>query len=103
MGPPTRPTSSFNLRPHRKTARQDLPPVNFYDARDLHVMASLLKSMQGYEANHPNIELLRLKNFTIGKKLKDEEVVGPRCLDRIAGLVGIMASFVSCNSPSELV
>lgn len=51
--------------------------------------------MQGYAADHPNIELLRLKNFTIGRKLKDEEVVGPGCLDRIVGLVGTMAPFVS--------
>ncbi len=38
---------------------------------------------------------MRLKNFTIGRKLKDEEVVGPGCLDRIASLVGTMAPFVS--------
>lgn len=52
-------------------------------------------NMQGYEADNPNIELLRLKNFTIGRNLKDEEVVGPGGLDRIAGLVGTMAPFVS--------
>jgi Conserved hypothetical protein (DUF2461) len=54
--------------------------------------------MQGYEADNPNIELLRLKNFTIGTKLKDEEVIGPGCLDRIAGLVGTMSPFVSPRS-----
>jgi Conserved hypothetical protein (DUF2461) len=52
-------------------------------------------SMQGYEADNPNIEFLRLKNFTIGRKLKDEEVLGPGSLDIIAGLVGTMAPFVS--------
>ncbi len=51
--------------------------------------------MQGYEADNANIDLLRLKNFTIGTKLKDEEVAGPGCLDRIAGLVGTIAPFVS--------
>ena len=50
---------------------------------------------QGYDADNPNIELLRLKNFTVGTKLKDEEVAGPGCLEKIAGLVGIMAPFVS--------
>jgi Conserved hypothetical protein (DUF2461) len=50
---------------------------------------------QGYDANNPNIELLRLKNFTIGKKLQDKEVVAPGGLDKIAGLVGTMAPFVS--------
>jgi Conserved hypothetical protein (DUF2461) len=51
--------------------------------------------MQGYEADNPNIEFLRLKNFAIRKQLKDDEVVGPGCLERIAGLVGTMAPFVS--------
>jgi Conserved hypothetical protein (DUF2461) len=51
--------------------------------------------VQGYDADNPNIDLLRLKNFTIGTKLKDEEVAGPGCLDKIAGLVGTMAPFVS--------
>lgn len=55
---------------------------------------------QGYEADNPNIELLRLKNFTIGKKLEDKEVVAPGGLDRIAGLVGTMAPFVS-SPPSN--
>lgn len=51
--------------------------------------------MQGYQADHPNIELLRLKNFTIGRKLDDEEITEPGFLGRIAGLVGTMAPFVS--------
>ena len=55
--------------------------------------------MQGYDADNPNIELLRLKNFTIGRKLKDEEVVGSGGLDKIAGLVGIMTPFVSSPPP----
>lgn len=50
--------------------------------------------VQGYEADNPNIELLRLKNFTIGRKLQDHEVVGPGALDRIASLVGTMTPFV---------
>lgn len=32
----------------------------------------------------------------MGTKLKDEEVIGPGCLDKIANLVGTMAPFVSC-------
>ncbi|ERF74732.1 hypothetical protein EPUS_04901 [Endocarpon pusillum Z07020] len=50
---------------------------------------------KGYEADNPNIELLRLKNFTIGRKLQDDEVVGPGGLDRIASLVGTMTPFVT--------
>lgn len=55
-------------------------------------------TQQGYDADNPNIDLLKLKNFTIGRKLKDEEVVGPGCLDRIATLVGTMSTFVSAAS-----
>ena len=51
--------------------------------------------LQGYEIDNPNIDLLKLRNFTIGKKLKDEEVLGPGGLNRIATLVGILTPFVS--------
>lgn len=50
---------------------------------------------KGYEKDNPNIELLKLRNFTIGKKLKDEEVLGPGGLERVAELVGILTPFVS--------
>ena len=51
--------------------------------------------MQGYEADNPNIELLRLRNYTIGRKLKDDEVLGPGGLQRITDLIGILTPFVS--------
>ena len=50
---------------------------------------------KGYEKDNPNIDLLKLRNFTIGKKLKDEEVLGPGGLGRIAELIGILTPFVS--------
>jgi hypothetical protein len=39
--------------------------------------------------------LLRLRNFTLGKKLSDNEVVGPGGLERIADLVACLVPFVS--------
>jgi uncharacterized protein (TIGR02453 family) len=36
--------------------------------------AKLKKAPQGYDVDHPAIDLLRHKNFTIGKSLSDEEV-----------------------------
>ena len=48
-----------------------------------------------YEADHPEIALLRLRNYTIGRKLKDEEVLGKGALDKIADLLGILTPFVS--------
>ncbi|KAK0507353.1 hypothetical protein JMJ35_010391 [Cladonia borealis] len=50
---------------------------------------------KGYEADNPNIDLLRLRNYTIGHKLKDDEVLGPGGLGRIAQLIGILTPFVT--------
>lgn len=50
---------------------------------------------KGYEKDNPNIDLLKLRNYTIGKKLKDEEVLGPGGLGRIVELIGILTPFVS--------
>lgn len=38
---------------------------------------------------------MRLRNYTIGKKLKDDEVLGSGGLARIADLLGILTPFVS--------
>lgn len=50
---------------------------------------------QGYDAEHRDIDLLRLKNFTIGRKLIDQEVVGNKGLGRVAELISVMVPFVS--------
>jgi len=50
---------------------------------------------QGYDAEHRDIDLLRLKNFTIGRKLTDQEVVGNKGLGRVAELISVMVPFVS--------
>lgn len=59
---------------------------------------------QGYDAEHKDINLLRLRNFTIGRKLTDQEVVGKQGLGRIAELISAMVPFVSVplvSDPSE--
>ena len=53
---------------------------------------------QDYDADHPDIDLLRLRNYTIGKKLKDEEIIGPQGLTRLTELIGAMVPFVSYGS-----
>ena len=50
--------------------------------------------VKDYEADHPEIALLRLRNYTIGRKLKDEEILGKGALNRIADLLGILTPFV---------
>ena len=56
---------------------------------------SSAKPLQDYAEDHPDIALLRLRNFTIGRKLKDEEVLGPGGLTRIVDLLGTLTPFVS--------
>ncbi|KAF2659388.1 hypothetical protein K491DRAFT_689258 [Lophiostoma macrostomum CBS 122681] len=56
---------------------------------------ALKKHPKGYSADHKDIELLRLRNFTLGTKLSDKEVVGANGLGRIADLVASMVPFVS--------
>ncbi len=53
--------------------------------------------VQGFEADNKNILLLRLRNYTMGKKLKDEEVLGQDSLEKIARVIEIMVPFVSAH------
>lgn len=48
-----------------------------------------------YDADHRDIALLRLRNFTIGRKLNDEEVVGKGGLERVVELMECLVPFVS--------
>ena len=57
---------------------------------------------QDYPADHPNIEILRLRNYTIGRKLKDNEVLGSKGLDRICEIIKVMVPFVRPQPPSHL-
>ncbi|KAI9817523.1 MAG: hypothetical protein M1827_001133 [Pycnora praestabilis] len=50
---------------------------------------------KGFEADNKNIDLLRLRNYTIGRKMIDEEVLGPTGLTRIADLIGILTPFIT--------
>ena len=56
--------------------------------------------LQDYTEDHPNIELLRLRNYTMGRKLKDDEVLGPGGLSRIVDLLATLTPFVSQTLPS---
>lgn len=53
---------------------------------------------QGYDADHRDIDLLRLKNYTVGCKLTDEEVTGKGGLERISTLLTCMKPFVGLLS-----
>ncbi|KAH7116939.1 hypothetical protein B0J11DRAFT_104754 [Dendryphion nanum] len=56
---------------------------------------ALKKHPKGYDNDHRDIELLRLRSFTVGRKLSDSEVVGVQGLDRITSLIASMLPFVT--------
>lgn len=58
-------------------------------------MGLTVRLWQGYEADNPNIELLRLRNFTLGKRIADETVTGEQGLRAILDIIGVMVPFVS--------
>jgi hypothetical protein len=52
--------------------------------------------MKGFDADHKDIALLRLKNFTLQRKLRDEEVASSNAVGTIVGLISHLVPFVSC-------
>ncbi|KAJ5932043.1 Conserved hypothetical protein CHP02453 [Penicillium verrucosum] len=66
------------------------------DAFTHHNRESALKTKpKGYEADNENIKLLRLRSFTIGKPIPDEELTGDDVQEKIATWVGVMEPFVT--------
>ncbi|KAF2737521.1 hypothetical protein EJ04DRAFT_417914, partial [Polyplosphaeria fusca] len=56
---------------------------------------ALKKHPKGYGQDHKDIELLRLRNFTLGTKVADEEMLGERGLDHIAGHIANLVPFIT--------
>lgn len=54
-----------------------------------------LTNHQGYDADNENIKLLRLRSFTIGKPIADEDLTGDDAQEKIISLIEIMEPFVS--------
>ncbi|KAJ5571401.1 hypothetical protein N7535_005061 [Penicillium sp. DV-2018c] len=66
------------------------------DAFTHHNRESALKTKpKGYDADNKNIKLLRLRSFTIGKPISDEELTGGDAQERITALIGVMEPFVT--------
>ncbi|KAI9005569.1 hypothetical protein DFJ74DRAFT_625427 [Hyaloraphidium curvatum] len=49
---------------------------------------------RGYPKDHKDIELLRLKSFTVGKKFKDSEVAAPGFADEVIRVCGTMSRLI---------
>ncbi|RMJ23595.1 hypothetical protein PHISP_05524 [Aspergillus sp. HF37] len=50
---------------------------------------------KGYNVDNDNIQLLRLRSFTMGRTISDAEIMDANVQDRIAGIIGVMEPFVS--------
>ncbi|KAM3415278.1 hypothetical protein BST61_g8808 [Cercospora zeina] len=50
---------------------------------------------KGFDSEHPDIDLLRLRNYTIGRDLADEDVLGEAGRRRIAELLAAMQPFIT--------
>ena len=59
------------------------------------VGVTLKTKPKGYDGDHKDIFLLRLRSFVIGRKLTDAEVTSSDFVDRLAGLLDIMRPYVS--------
>ena len=56
----------------------------------------LLKhTAQDFPIDHQDIDLLRLRSFTLGKKLSDEEILGAKGMDRVTQLISCIEPLVS--------
>ncbi|KAG8629671.1 hypothetical protein KVT40_003536 [Elsinoe batatas] len=68
--------------------------VQAFTLSKMNAESALKTRPQGYAKDHVDIGLLRLKNFTIGRQLTDEEVVSPGFLELVADLMGVMKPFI---------
>jgi len=55
----------------------------------------MLTRVQGFEPDHKDIDLLRLRSFTLSRKLEDSEVIGSQGLERIAELIACLVPFIA--------
>ncbi|KAI9670869.1 MAG: hypothetical protein M1817_003754 [Caeruleum heppii] len=61
-----------------------------------HNKESMLKTKpKGFGQDHPEIDLLRLRSYTLGKRLADSEVIGLKGLGRVAELLGTLTPLVT--------
>ncbi|PNS14802.1 hypothetical protein CAC42_2031 [Sphaceloma murrayae] len=74
--------------------RNEKKVVQAFTSAKMNKESALKTRPQGYAKDHADIDLLRLKNFTIGRQLEDEEVVGAGFLEKVVDLVGVMKPFI---------
>lgn len=58
------------------------------------VLYQKLTTTQGFDADHKDLNLLRLRNFTLGRKISDADVLSEDGIDRIADIIGALVPWV---------
>ncbi|WP_256011232.1 DUF2461 domain-containing protein [Desertivirga xinjiangensis] len=61
---------------------------------DLHQEGKLQTAPKGYDADNPEIEYLKLKSFTVGKKLTDKELTASGSVESVASLFEKLYPFI---------
>ncbi len=55
--------------------------------------------MQGYDADHKDIALLKLRNFILRRNISDEEITSENGLSIVAAIVEAIEPFVTSSGP----
>lgn len=86
----------------REDVRKEFLPGASKDERQLvkafvgHNKENVLKTKpKGYEADHKDIELLRLRSYTMGRKFKNDEVLGDQGFDNVVETLRCLVPFVT--------
>ncbi|KAF3917980.1 hypothetical protein ABW21_db0201222 [Orbilia brochopaga] len=56
---------------------------------------ALKTAPKGYDKGHPDIDLLRLKSYTVGKRITDAEMLLPNAMDQLVELIRILEPLAS--------
>lgn len=58
------------------------------------MLCEKLTTVQGFDADHKDLNLLRLRNFTLGKKISDADVLSEDGIDKIADIISALVPWV---------
>jgi uncharacterized protein (TIGR02453 family) len=75
----------FNAIVHDKAFKKTFAKING---------DSLQKPPQGYEASNPAIDYLKMKGWTLGAPLRDEDLTGKDAVKKVAGIFRTMQPFI---------
>lgn len=52
--------------------------------------------IEGVDKKHPEIDLLKLRSFVVGRNFSDEVVLAPDFLDKVTETIEVLAPFIRC-------